>query len=64
MSGVAEKLAANQENLKQVWHEIEAIKAREDGGRGRWWQVGLSLISAILGAAVTLVVAKLVKGTL
>lgn len=64
VSGMGEKLAAQQENLKSVWHEIREIKKRAAGGSSRWWQVGLSLISAILAAVVTLVIAKLVKGTL
>lgn len=62
VSSIAEKMAGQQENLKSAWHEIREIKKREAGGSSRWWQVGLSLISAVLGAVVTLVVAKLMKG--
>lgn len=64
VSGIAEKLAAQQENLKSAWHEIREIKKRADGGSNRWWQVGLSLISAVIGVVATLVITKLVKGTL
>lgn len=59
---ISERLATLQENLKSAWHEIREIKKRADGGSSRWWQVGLSVISAVIGAVVTLVVAKLMKG--
>lgn len=62
VSGMGERTAAIQENLKAVWHEINAIKKREDGGSKRVWQVAMSLISAVLGAIVTLAVSKLMKG--
>ena len=62
VSGMGERVAAIQENLKQVWHEINAIKKREDGGSNKVWQVASSLISAVIGALVTLVVSKLIKG--
>lgn len=62
VSGMGERLAANNENQRQLWHEVNAIKKREDGGSRKWWQVGLALLSAVIGAVVTIGVAKLMKG--
>jgi hypothetical protein len=60
---LGERAAANKESLRQIWEEIHGIKRREDGGARKWWQVVLALISAVIGAVVTAVVLKLMKGT-
>lgn len=62
VSGMGERLAAIQENLKQVWHEINGIKKREQGGNKKVWDVFMALISAIIGSVVTYFVMKLTKG--
>lgn len=48
-----EQLAANQENLKQVWIEIEALKARHEKGSKKIWDLVLAFLSAALGAGAT-----------
>jgi hypothetical protein len=62
VSGIAEKMAAQQENLKQVWHEITALKKAQDGGGKKVWQVVLALISAVIGGVVTWGITRLTKG--
>lgn len=62
VGSIAERLAGQAQSLKSAWHEIEEIKKSQKDGSSRWWQVVLSLISAVIGALVTLGISKLIKG--
>jgi chromosome segregation ATPase len=66
VSGIAERLSAQAQSLKQVWHEIEELKKAKNEekkeGSGRVWQVVLTVASAVIGALVTLGITKLTKG--
>lgn len=58
---LAERGAANKENVRQIWQEIHDIKRRLDGGGKKWWQILLAVISPVIAAIVTIVVMKLMK---
>lgn len=53
-----ETLAENKESLKQLWIEVNALKAAQAAGSRRWWEVVLAFLAAVLGALATWFLAR------
>jgi hypothetical protein len=53
-----ETLVEHQETVKQLWIEVNALKAAQGAGSRRWWEIVLAFLSAVVGALATWFLAK------